>query len=273
MQPASFISGIQMYAYANEHGPEGKMILSPYHQLLKKIVIQNPVIDPFTGSTFTVNIFVLLGIPGDTRVETQVSEVLYVDSAPISARGAGFSIRAGVDASALKWAAVFVSILDGIVPPGNHLMPRPAERMPQFVKSNVRRCVFRRLCASIDINESIDIPVLQQLVGRKIVMSRIQTDIFRKKPIGTASESINGIKEIFAVMASGTGKVYEDGELYFKVAVSGTEHVKGAAKKPSFFIAVPTPGGIRVRIMPAAGIAERAFSPAGGKMFPIRRGV
>lgn len=33
-QKAGFISGIKVYAYAYEHGPEGKMILSPYHQIL-----------------------------------------------------------------------------------------------------------------------------------------------------------------------------------------------------------------------------------------------
>lgn len=30
-QKAGFISGIKVYAYAYEHGPKGKMILSPYH--------------------------------------------------------------------------------------------------------------------------------------------------------------------------------------------------------------------------------------------------
>lgn len=34
VQEASLISGIKVYAYAYEHSPKGKMILSAYHELL-----------------------------------------------------------------------------------------------------------------------------------------------------------------------------------------------------------------------------------------------
>lgn len=36
------------------------MILSPYHQILQEIIIQDTVIDPFTGGPFAVDILVLL---------------------------------------------------------------------------------------------------------------------------------------------------------------------------------------------------------------------
>ena len=60
VQKSCFISGIKVYAYAYEHGPKGKMILSPYHKLLQEIIIQDTVIDPFTGSPFAVNVLVQL---------------------------------------------------------------------------------------------------------------------------------------------------------------------------------------------------------------------
>ena len=60
VQKSSFISGIKVYAYAYEHGPKGKMILSPYRELLEEKIIQDAVIDPFTGSPFAVNILILL---------------------------------------------------------------------------------------------------------------------------------------------------------------------------------------------------------------------
>ena len=59
-QKAGFISCIKMYANAYEHGPKGKMILSPYHQILQGIIIQDAVIDPLTGSPLAVNILILL---------------------------------------------------------------------------------------------------------------------------------------------------------------------------------------------------------------------
>lgn len=55
-----FISGIKVYAYTDEHTPEREMIPSPYFQMLQAVVIEDAVIYPFAGSTFTVDILVLL---------------------------------------------------------------------------------------------------------------------------------------------------------------------------------------------------------------------
>jgi len=38
----SFISGIKVYAYADEHTPEGKMIRFTYFQMLQAVVIEQP---------------------------------------------------------------------------------------------------------------------------------------------------------------------------------------------------------------------------------------
>lgn len=56
VQEASFISGIKVYAYAYEHGPKGEMVLSPYHQLLQGIIVQDAVIDPLTCGPLAVDV-------------------------------------------------------------------------------------------------------------------------------------------------------------------------------------------------------------------------
>jgi len=88
----SFVSGIKVYAYADEHTPERKMVLPTYFQMLQAVVIEDTVIYPFTGSTFPVNIFVLLGIPWYTGLKAQIAFVFYVNSAAIAARGTFRSI-------------------------------------------------------------------------------------------------------------------------------------------------------------------------------------
>ena len=80
-----FIPGVKMYAYANGHAPERKMVPSMYFQMLKAIVIQHPVIDPPTGSALTVNGFVLPGISRNAGMEAQAGMVFNVDSTPITA--------------------------------------------------------------------------------------------------------------------------------------------------------------------------------------------
>lgn len=61
------------------------MIPAAYFQVLQAVVIENPVIDAFTGGTFIVNILILLRIPGNAWPETEVAFILYVDCAPIGA--------------------------------------------------------------------------------------------------------------------------------------------------------------------------------------------
>lgn len=78
-----------MYADAYEHGSKGKILFSPEYKLLQGTAVQDPVIDLLTGGSFFVNIFISLGLPGNTGLETQVTAVLYVDSAVISVRRAG----------------------------------------------------------------------------------------------------------------------------------------------------------------------------------------
>ena len=50
----SFISGIKVYAYANKHGPERKMVFSAYPEMLQAVIIKDTVVNTLTGSAFTV---------------------------------------------------------------------------------------------------------------------------------------------------------------------------------------------------------------------------
>lgn len=118
------------------------MIPAAYFQALQAIVIENAAVDAFTGGTFLVNILILLGIPGDARLETEISFILYVDRAPIAAWGAFGGARAFLNTAAFPGTSVFMSILDWIISPGAHFMPSLADRMPFLVKSDIRRGVF-----------------------------------------------------------------------------------------------------------------------------------
>ncbi len=139
--------------------------------MLQAVVIEDAVIYPLTGSALAVNIFVLLGIPWDAGMEAQVCVVLYVDGAPIAAWGTSRSMRAFLNAAAFQWAAVFVGILFGVVPPRAHFVPSPAERMSGLVKSNVIRGISGGFCPAVDVDECIHIPMFQQFISRDRVRS------------------------------------------------------------------------------------------------------
>lgn len=185
-----------MYAYADEHTPEREMIPSPYFQMLQAVVIEDAVIYPLTGSTFLVDILILLGIPWYTGLETQVCIILYVDSAPIAARGAGPFMGTFLNAAAFEGAAVFTGIFDRIIAPGAHFMPGSAEGMPQFIKSDVIRGILGRFSPAVDVDEGIHVPAFQQSVSGDVVMCGVKADIFRGKAKAIAAEIIYCIEEI-----------------------------------------------------------------------------
>lgn len=191
------------------------MIPAAYFQALQAIVIEDPVIDAFTGGTFLVNILILLGIPGDARLETEVSFILYVDRAPIAARGAFGGVRAFLNTAAFPGTSVFMGIFNRVISPGAHFVPSPADRMSFLVESDILRGIFGGFFPAVDVDQRIHIPALQQFISRDVVMGRIEADIFWGNSEGIPSEIVNCVEEIFAVMAFGIRKLHEQWQIDF----------------------------------------------------------
>lgn len=80
--------------------PEGEMVPAPYFQILQAVIVEHPVIDPFAGSPFLIEVFVLFRIPWDAWMETKVCMVFDIDCAPIIPGGAFSSVRAEIDTPA-----------------------------------------------------------------------------------------------------------------------------------------------------------------------------
>ncbi len=147
---------------------------------------------------------------------------LYIDGTPIAVRGALGGMRALLNPAAFERAAVFMGIFDRVIFPWVHFMPCPAERMAFLVESDVIGGVFRRFCPAVDVNQCVHVPMFQQFINGDVVVCGIEVDVFGGKAKGIASEIVNGIEEIFAVMALGIGKFHEQGKIYFKGIIFGT---------------------------------------------------
>ena len=61
-----------MDAYADDHGPEGEMFYPPDLQVLKTVVVQKTVIDPFASGPVHVDVLKQAGIPWYGRMEPEV---------------------------------------------------------------------------------------------------------------------------------------------------------------------------------------------------------
>ena len=158
-------------------------------------------------------------------MEAEVGMMFDVNRLAITAFGTFLFMRAGTNPAAFQRAAVFMGLFYWVVSPWAHFVPCPAQRMPLFIESNVIRCVFGRFCPSVDINESIDIPMLQQFISREIVVGRVQTDVFRSEAKRMPPKIIQGIQEVQAVMAAGLGELKHEREFYFLLVISVRKHV------------------------------------------------
>ena len=110
-------------------------------------------------------------------------------------------------------------------------------------------------------------------MGRDVVVCGIKADILRGQSGAVPPEVVNGIEEVFAVVASGICELHQEREFNFQKAVPAAEHIEGMSEEPGFIVAVPPSCGIRVRIMAAAAFPVRAGFAAGGKMPAIRGGM
>lgn len=133
----SFVLCVQVDTDADNHGPEGKMLIPADFHFLQMVIIQDAVIYPFTGSAFTVNGFVFVTAPGNPGMEPEAGSCFYVNGPSITAFGAFFQTPACLDASALQRAAVFLGVFVFVISPAAHPVAGYAQRMSGFLKRNV----------------------------------------------------------------------------------------------------------------------------------------
>lgn len=150
-----------MDAYPDDHRPKGKMIIAADFKILKMVVIQDTVIYPFTGRTFTVNGFVLVTIPWNTRMEPEVGTVLYIDSPSITAPAALRREGTLSNPVACKGAAVFLCILVFVISPATHVMAGSAQRMGLFIQGDIIRKPVGGTAPFVDIDQGIYVPVVK----------------------------------------------------------------------------------------------------------------
>ena len=194
IQACGLISGVRMYAYADEHTPKRKMIPAAYFQILQAVIIQPPGVDALTCSTLAVYLPIRFGIPWDAGMETQVRMVFHVYRAPVRAWGTCRFICAGTDTPASEGAAVFVCILYGIIPPWAHFMPGRVYGMAGFIEGDAGRhgkdlleCSFRIVSGRLTVQDIIyDVP------------GGNRAGVFRLRQFSIGANQLFGVFAVFA---------------------------------------------------------------------------
>ena len=177
LKKPGFLPGIQMDADPNQHRPEGEMTITPDFQAKKMVVVQDSVIYPFTGCSLRVNVFELFAVPWDGRKVTEICICLKVQSTAVFAGGACFLTFEGINSATGEGATVFLSLFLAVIAPGTHLMPFHAMRVAVFVDRNILRDTVAGFIPGIDVNEGVDPPSLQELIGGDVVVGGIKANV------------------------------------------------------------------------------------------------
>ncbi len=248
--PLFFIPRIQMETHPDDHCPKGIVVIPADLQVEQMVIIQNPVIYALTGSAFFIDSFILLTAPRDPGRKSEIRINLEINGPSITALGTFRRAGAFFGPAAGQGTTVFVCLFIFIKAPAAHPEPGLAEGMPVFIQSKIFRQSIRCAAPAVDIDQGVDIPAIEQPVSRKIIMCGIQAEIGGRDTKLMDTESVYSIEEVDTVVPFGAGVIHKKWELNPEIRITEREHIERASVIPVFFMAVPAPFGIRVRIMP-----------------------
>lgn len=257
----------------DDHGEEGITFSGVDAHIMKMVVIEYPVINPFAGSTVIVNHLIFLCSPGDRSIESDIPVGFCVDTASIGRLGTFFFTSAGIHSAAGERAAPFAGMLLPAIPPVDHAVTSHAQRSAVYINRDGIRNGIRPAAVVIQINERPYLPFLAKAVGSIVVIGGIQAEV-------TDSDiRINGLKfpegndSRDAVVALGIEEAEMEREVNPGASIMGAEHVKGMAEIKDFLVAVPPPVSIRVGEMAPAGAVECSVIQTVTGLMSVRGGM
>lgn len=130
-----------------------------------------------------------------------------------------------------------------------HGEPCIAQGSAVFVNPDGVRDGLRPAAFVVEVNESADFTCFQEFIDRIFVHGGVKAHIFDRDVRHMLFQFMESHKEDYGIMAFGAGKAEQERNIRMKGRVMAGKLEKGIAKIILFQVAVPSPGGVRVRIM------------------------
>lgn len=195
------------------HGGKERIVLFPvYHHMVKPIVIEDAVVEPFGCSALVINFFIGLHAERDIPVRP------CFDDLAIFSRGTGTPVFRCMflteRAEPHEISGTF------IITVGNHRESRIAQRGAVLVNTEAVRDCFWSSTLAAEVDKGIDTMCLQKFISRVIVYGRIKTPILAADVRRIFFQFMEGYKETYGIMAfneiiksiSNVIQAYYDGE-------------------------------------------------------------
>jgi len=154
------------------------------------------------------------------------------------------------------------------VPPVDHAEPGHAQRCAVCVNGDGVRNGIRPSPVRVPIDKRADVPFLTKLIG--VVMCRVQAEVSDRDIRIHGFKFPEGGDGADAVVSPGIQKTDMQGQVNADLCIVGAEHIKCMSKIEGFFVAVPSPVGIRIGKMTFTGTMGNAVFHAFADFMAIR---
>ena len=141
------------------------------------VIIKNPVIYPFTGSTVVVNRFVFLRPSGNRGIEADIPVRLCIDTTAIGRRGTLLPAMAIISFAADKGTAPFTGMFLFTVPPVDHAVTGHAQRGAVCINRNRAGDGIRSALVGVEVDKRPDVPFFAKSISGIVVMCGIKAEV------------------------------------------------------------------------------------------------
>lgn len=244
-----------MDADAYHCGHERVVLFCVDHHTVQTIIIEYPVVDPFSCSALVIDFFIGIRAARDIRVQTDIPfRPGFYDPAIFRRCAAVFTFRTVVFA---KRAPPHEIAAGFVIAVGDHAEFFLAEGCPIPVDRYRIRDRLRPPAFIVEVNERPDPAVFQEPVGWVVVHGGVEAYVHGKECRHMFFQLMESNKEADGIMAFGTGEAQKERDIRFQSGVVTRELEEGVAEVMLFQVAVPSPGSIGVREM--AHVVRGAF--------------
>lgn len=163
---------------SNNHCKERITLSGMYSHIMQVVVIEYPVIDPFGSSTIVIDLFVLFRTPCNRCVESDIPGGFGVDTPSVRGiRAALAGITFFLFATGCR-TTPFAAAASGAESPVDHAETGLTDGCAIGINADMARNCLGYPAIGIEVNKRADIPGFAEVIGRIVIMSRVQTKVF-----------------------------------------------------------------------------------------------
>ena len=238
---------------SNNHCKERITLSGMYSHIMQVVVIEYSVINPFGSSTIVIDLFVLFRTPCNRCIESDIPGGFGVDAPSVRGIGAALAgITFFLFATGCR-TTPFAAAASGAESPVDHAETGLTDGCAIGINADMAGNCLGYPAIGIEVNKRADTPGFAEVIGRIVIMSRVQTKVFDRNIGIEGAEFPQGNEQADAVMPPGPQKTDVKRQIRVNHFIMIREHVKSMAEKIAVFITVPAPGSIRIRVVTSAG--------------------